>query len=64
MAFNWSVFKTRATTAVFFVAVMLLGLLWMLVIGYIITLAAFVEVTAWTRHRGTITREVEVPAPR
>lgn len=28
MAFNWSVFKTRATTAVFFVAVMLLGLLW------------------------------------
>ncbi len=28
MALNWSVFKTRATTAVFFVAVMLLGLLW------------------------------------
>lgn len=28
MAMNWSVFKTRATTAVFFVAVMLLGLLW------------------------------------
>lgn len=28
MALNWSVFKTRATTAVFFVAVMLLGVLW------------------------------------
>lgn len=39
-------------------------LLWMLLIGYIITLAAFVEVAAWTHRRGTITREVEVPAPR
>jgi len=39
-------------------------LLWMLVIGYILTLAAFVEVTAWTRRHGTITREIEVPAPR
>lgn len=28
MAFNWSVFKTRALTAVVFVAVMLAGLLW------------------------------------
>ncbi|MEY4007709.1 MAG: hypothetical protein RLZZ467_741, partial [Gemmatimonadota bacterium] len=39
-------------------------LLWMLVIGYILTVAAFVEVTAWTRRHGTITREIEVPAPR
>ncbi len=28
MAFNWSVFKTRALTAIVFVAVMLAGLLW------------------------------------
>lgn len=28
MALNWSVFKTRAITAVFFVAVMLLGIVW------------------------------------
>ena len=28
MALNWNVFKTRALTAVFFVAVMLLGMLW------------------------------------
>lgn len=39
-------------------------LLWMLVIGSILTVAAFVEVTAWTRRHGTITREIEVPAPR
>ena len=38
-------------------------LLWMLVIGYILTVAAFVEVTAWTRRRGTVTREIQVPAP-
>jgi membrane protein len=38
-------------------------LLWMLVIGYILVLAAFVEVTAWSRRHGTVTVEVEVPAP-
>lgn len=38
-------------------------LVWMLVIGYILTVAAFVEVAAWTRSRGTVTREIEVPAP-
>ena len=28
MSMNWPVFRTRAITAVFFVAVMLLGLMW------------------------------------
>ena len=38
-------------------------LLWMLVIGYVLVLAAFVEVTAWAGARGTVTVSVEVPAP-
>lgn len=38
-------------------------LLWMLVIGYILVLAAFVEVSAWVATRGTVSVEVEVPAP-
>ena len=38
-------------------------LVWMLVIGYVLVLAAFVEVTAWAGARGTVTVSVEVPAP-
>lgn len=38
-------------------------LLWMLVIGYILVLAAFVEVSAWTAAHGTVTVEVDIPAP-
>ncbi|MFM7271018.1 MAG: YihY/virulence factor BrkB family protein [Actinomycetes bacterium] len=38
-------------------------LLWMLVIGYILVLAALVEVSAWVATRGTVSVEVEVPAP-
>ena len=38
-------------------------LLWMLVIGYILVLAAFVEVSAWTAAHGTVTVEVDIPSP-
>ena len=38
-------------------------LLWMLVIGCIIVLAAFVEVSAWTATHGTVTVEVDIPSP-
>ncbi|MFM7616756.1 MAG: YihY/virulence factor BrkB family protein [Actinomycetes bacterium] len=37
-------------------------LVWMLVIGYILVIAAFVEVAVWSRTHGTHTVEVEVPA--
>ncbi len=37
-------------------------LVWMLVIGNILVIAAFVEVAAWARSHGTRTVELEVPA--
>lgn len=36
-------------------------LIWMLVIGYILVIAAFVEVAVWSRTHGTRTVELEVP---
>jgi len=54
MAFNWQTFKTRALTAIVFVAVMLFGLLWNRWSFFL--LFSIVHFGAWTEYQKLVSR--------
>lgn len=54
MAFNWQIFRTRALTAIFFVVVMMVGLLWSRWSFFI--LFSFVHFGAWLEYQSLIKR--------